>query len=156
AELARLTVDRSNTLLRQGVTTIEVKSGYGLQIEEEFKILRAIKKANAGTAADLVPTCLAAHMLPRDFAGSEDEYLDLMAEVLLPQLKAEQLAVRVDAFVEKTAFHAGSIKPYLQRARALGFDLTVHADQFSTSGSRLAVELGARSADHLEASTATE
>ncbi|MEZ0452962.1 imidazolonepropionase [Sphingobacterium thalpophilum] len=156
AELARLTVDRSNTLLRQGITTIEVKSGYGLQIEEELKILRAIKRANGDTAADLVPTCLAAHMLPRDFAGSEDEYLDLMAEVLLPQLKAEQLAARVDAFVEKTAFHAGSIKPYLQRARALGFDLTVHADQFSTSGSRLAVELGARSADHLEASTATE
>jgi imidazolonepropionase len=155
-ELVKLTAQRSNFLLLQGVTTIEVKSGYGLQLEAELKILRAIKQANQQTHADLIPTCLAAHILPRDFFGSAEEYLDLMAEVLLPQLKAEGLARRVDAFIEQTAFHAETVKPYLRRAKMMGFDLTVHADQFSTSGSQIAVELGARSADHLEASTAWE
>ncbi|MNG74827.1 Imidazolonepropionase [compost metagenome] len=155
-ELVQLTIDRSDFLLRQGVTTIEVKSGYGLQVEGELKILRAIKRANGQTAADLIPTCLAAHMLPRDYKGSAKDYLDLMEATLFPELKAQQLANRVDAFIEKTAFDAETIKPYLQRAKEMGFDLTVHADQFSTSGSQVAVELGARSADHLEASTAVE
>ncbi|MDF2515549.1 MAG: imidazolonepropionase [Sphingobacterium sp.] len=155
-ELVQLTIDRANFLLRQGITTIEVKSGYGLQVEEELKILRAIKRANNQTAADLIPTCLAAHMLPRDYKGSAKDYLDLMEATLFPELKAQQLANRVDAFIEKTAFDAQTIRPYLQRAKEMGFDVTVHADQFSTSGSQVAVELGARSADHLEASTTLE
>lgn len=155
-ELVQLTIDRSYFLLRQGITTIEVKSGYGLQVEEELKILRAIKRANNQTAADLIPTCLAAHMLPRDYKGSAKDYLDLMETTLFPELKAQQLANRVDAFIEKTAFDAETVRPYLQRAKEMGFDLTVHADQFSTSGSQVAVELGARSADHLEASTTVE
>ena len=155
-ELVQLTIDRANFLLRQGITTIEAKSGYGLQVEEELKILRAIKRANNQTAADLIPTCLAAHILPRDYKGSAKDYLDLMEATLFPELKAQQLANRVDAFIEKTAFDAQTIRPYLQRAKEMGFDVTVHADQFSTSGSQVAVELGARSADHLEASTALE
>lgn len=155
-DLVQLTVDRAAFLLAQGVTTVEVKSGYGLQVEEELKILRAIKKANQVAAADLVPTCLAAHMLPMDYKGTAKDYLDLMEGTLFPELKAQQLSNRVDAFIEKTAFDAETIRPYLQRAKAMGFDLTVHADQFSTSGSQVAVELGARSADHLEASTAVE
>ncbi|MDR2272300.1 MAG: imidazolonepropionase [Sphingobacterium sp.] len=155
-DLVQLTVNRAAFLLAQGITTVEVKSGYGLQVEEELKILRAIKRANTQTAADLIPTCLAAHMLPRDYKGSAKDYLDLMEATLFPELKAQQLANRVDAFIEKTAFDAETIRPYLQRAKEMGFDLTVHADQFSTSGSQVAVELGARSADHLEASTAVE
>ena len=142
--------------MAQGITTIEVKSGYGLEVKEELKILRAIKKANELTAADLVPTCLAAHMLPRDYKGSAKDYLDLMETALFPELKAQQLSNRVDAFIEKTAFDAETIRPYLQRAKEMGFDLTVHADQFSASGSQIAVELGARSADHMEASTVVE
>lgn len=155
-DLKQLTVDRALFLLAQGVTTIEVKSGYGLEVKEELKILRAIKKANELTAADLVPTCLAAHMLPRDYKGFAKDYLDLMETALFPELKAQQLSNRVDAFIEKTAFDAETIRPYLQRAKEMGFDLTIHADQFSTSGSQIAVELGARSADHMEASTAVE
>ena len=155
-QLVQLTVERARFLLRQGVTTIEVKSGYGLQVKEELKILSAIKTANRMTDADLIPTCLAAHMLPRDFDGGAKEYLDQMETVLFPLLKTEQLSNRIDAFIEKTAFQADVIKPYLQRAKEMGFDLTVHADQFTTSGSQIAVELGARSADHLEASTSTE
>ncbi|WP_312340518.1 imidazolonepropionase [Sphingobacterium sp.] len=155
-ELVDLTIQRANFLLRQGITTIEVKSGYGLNVEEELKILRAIQESNRRTAADLIPTCLAAHMLPRDFSGSAQEYLHQIAEVLFPRLKSEQLSNRIDAFIEASAFQGEEILPYLQKAKEMGFDLTIHADQFTTSGSQIAVELGAKSADHLEASTAVE
>lgn len=155
-ELKKLTLQRADDLLKQGVTTIEVKSGYGLRVDEELKTLRAIKQANLSSFADLVPTCLAAHMLPKDFEGTAAEYLTLMANELFPVLQGEELTHRVDAFVEKSAFSAEEIVPYYQRAKEMGFDITVHADQFSTSGSHLAVELGAVSADHLEASTANE
>lgn len=142
---------RAQRHLLQGVTTIEVKSGYGLSVEQELKMLRAIKEAN--TTADLLPTCLAAHMLPKDFEGSAEAYLAQMSEELFPQLREEGLAHRVDAFVEASAFTAEEIKPYFQKAKDMGFDLTLHADQFTTCGaSKLAVELGALSADHLEAS----
>lgn len=155
-ELIDLTIQRADFLLRQGITTIEVKSGYGLNVEEELKILRAIQESNCRTAADLIPTCLAAHMLPRDFNGSAKDYLHQIAEVLFPKLKSERLSNRIDAFIEATAFQKEEILPYLQKAKEMGFDLTIHADQFTTSGSQIAVELGAKSADHLEASTAIE
>jgi len=155
-ELIDLTTQRADFLLRQGITTIEVKSGYGLHVEEELKILRAIQESNRRTAADLIPTCLAAHMLPRDFSGSAKDYLHQMAEVLFPKLKLEGLSNRIDAFIEATAFQGEEILPYLRKAKEMGFDLTIHADQFTTSGSQIAVELGAKSADHLEASTAVE
>lgn len=141
--------------LDQGVTTLEVKSGYGLSVEEELKMLRAIKQARKKTPASLVPTCLAAHMEPRDWTGPRD-YLETMAEELFPILRSEDLAHRVDAFVEESAFSPDQILPYLQKAKEMGFDITVHADQFSVGGSRVAVELGAISADHLEASGAVE
>lgn len=137
--------------LKKGVTTLEVKSGYGLSVAEELKMLRAIKAANEKTAATLVPTCLAAHMLPKDWSGSRD-YLEMIMAELFPILRAEGLAQRVDAFVEESAFSPAQILPYFQRARAMGFDITVHADQFTVGGSRVAVEMGAVSADHLEAS----
>lgn len=155
ATVAALTADivtRADRHLRAGVTTMEVKSGYGLSTTAELKQLRAIRAAAEATAADLVPTCLAAHILPRDFAGDQVAYLDHIANELLPQIRAEGLANRVDIFVEETAFGVSTARRYLERAQAAGFDVTVHADQFSTGGSELAVALGARSADHLEAS----
>lgn len=155
-ELATLTAQRANHLLQQGITTIEVKSGYGLQEEQELKILRAIKQAQAFTSADLIPTCLAAHMKPRDFEGSQQAYLNGVLERLLPQIKRENLSTRVDIFVEESAFDVESSREFLRQAQVMGFELTVHADQFSTGGSALAVELSARSADHLEASTEEE
>lgn len=154
--LVQLTMQRAAFLLQQGITTIEVKSGYGLTVQEELKLLRSIKKANERAEADLIPTCLAAHMVPKDYTGTANDYLDLMVRELLPVLKEQQLANRVDAFIERTAFDAEIIRPYLQHAKDLGFDLTIHADQFSTSGSQVAVEFGALSADHLESSTPTE
>jgi imidazolonepropionase len=149
-ELTRLLVQRANRHLSEGVTTIEVKSGYGLSIDAERKQLQAIKAAD--TRATLIPTCLAAHMLPKDFNGSAEEYLQHILTDLLPVLKKENLTNRIDIFIEQSAFDTDKAMCYLTQARQMGFDLTVHADQFTTGGSEVAVRAGALSADHLEAS----
>ncbi|WP_127022301.1 imidazolonepropionase [Flagellimonas beolgyonensis] len=148
-------VSRSKKHLKNGITTIEVKSGYGLSVDEELKMLRAIKKANATVSATLVPTCLAAHMKPKDW-NQDKAYLDEIINTLFPIIKSENLAQRVDAFVEESAFSPEEIKPYFQKAKDMGFDITVHADQFTIGGSQVAVDFGAVSADHLEASTEKE
>ncbi len=155
-ELVKSTMKIANRHLKNGVTTIEVKSGYGLSIDEELKMLRAIKDANASVSADLIPTCLAAHMLPKDHSGNGEEYLSEISSGLFPILKEQGLTNRIDAFIEESAFSKDEIAPYFQKVRDMGFDITVHADQFSTSGSEVAVEFGAVSADHLEASTQKE
>lgn len=155
-ELAEKTSRNANRHLSEGVTTIEVKSGYGLSVDEELKMFRAIQKAKVSTSADLIPTCLAAHMKPRDFVGSNSKYLAEISEQLFPILKAEKLCNRIDAFVEKSAFSPEEIKPYFQKAKDSGFDITVHADQFSPGGSEVAILFGAKSVDHLEASTEKE
>ncbi|MDG4944942.1 imidazolonepropionase [Weeksellaceae bacterium KMM 9713] len=155
-ELTQGIVDRANELLALGITTVEVKSGYGLTVEEELKMLRAIKEANKRTKQNLIPTCLAAHTLPKDFEGSHAEYLKLMQEELFPVLIEENLAKRMDAFIEEEAFDEAVTIPYFQKAKEMGFDITVHADQFSTGGSEVAIKIGAVSADHLEASTQKE
>lgn len=145
-------IHRAQRHLSSGITTIEVKSGYGLSIDEELKMLRAIKKANLQTSADLITTCLAAHVLPKDFEGDHAAYLQEISEKLFPILLKEGLTNRIDAFIEEEAFSAEITGTYFQKAKELGFDLTVHADQFSTSGSEVAVNYEALSADHLEAS----
>jgi len=154
--LAGNTVARANRHLQEGVTTIEVKSGYGLDLVNEIKMLQAIQSASLHTAATLVPTCLAAHMLPKDYKGAPAEYLSWILAELLPVIQAEQLAKRVDIFIEETAFTPTDARTFLLAAKQLGFAATVHADQFSTGGSAVAVEAGALSADHLEASTEKE
>lgn len=152
-ELVRGIIQRANRHLRHGVTTLEVKSGYGLSVEEELKMLYAIRDANKELQIDLIPTCLAAHMVPRDFNGSAADYLLMISNELFPQLQSEGLANRIDAFVEEGAFTRETITPYFIKAKEMGFDITVHADQFSTGGSEVAVLFNAKSADHLEAST---
>ncbi len=149
-------VKRANRHIRDGVTTIEVKSGYGLSVEEELKMLCAIQSVDKELSADLVSTCLAAHILPKDFDGNHAEYLTIVAEELFPQLKAEKLTNRIDAFIEEEAYSAVVIEPYFNAAANHGFDITVHADQFSTGGSEVAIRHRAVSADHLEASTEKE
>ena len=155
-ELIKRTTKLANRHLKSGVTTIEVKSGYGLSVDEELKMLRAIAATNANVSADLISTCLAAHMLPKDYEGNQTEYLAEISEKLFPILKDENLTNRIDAFIEESAFSAEQIAPYFQKAKSLGFDITVHADQFSTSGSKVAIDFQAISADHLEASTQKE
>ena len=155
-KLVQLTLQRANRHLKDGITTIEVKSGYGLSVPDELKILRAIQEANESSYADLIPTCLAAHILPKDFQGTQRDYLKAIVEELFPILQIEGLANRIDAFIEDTAFTPEDIQSYFQRAKEMGFDITVHADQFHAGGSQVAVNYGAISADHLEASADKE
>ena len=155
-ELEEGITKRANKHLKNGVTTIEVKSGYGLSVYEELKMLRAIKNVDNRIKADLISTCLAAHMHPKDYPGTASEYLEEISISLFPLLKEESLTTRIDAFIEEGAFTAEVIAPYFKKAKEMGFTITVHADQFSTGGSKVAVDFNAISADHLEASTAEE
>jgi len=150
-ELLTTLLERINFLISLGITTIEVKSGYGLDVENELKMLRMIKKAQEQTKATLVPTCLSAHLKPRDFPGSNEDYLNYILTEILPKVKEENLAKRVDIFIEKSAFQPEESKAFLLKTKDLGFEITVHADQFTPGSSRIAVEVGAKSADHLEA-----
>ena len=150
-ELLKTILERINSLISQGITTIEIKSGYGLDVENELKMMRVIQKAQTFTKATLVPTCLSAHLKPRDFEGTSQEYLNYILREILPKVKAENLAKRVDIFIEKSAFLPEESKEFLLKAKELGFEITVHADQFTSGSSRIAVEVGAKSADHLEA-----
>jgi imidazolonepropionase len=155
-ELAELTAQRAKKLIEQGVTTIEVKSGYGLSVDQELKILEAIKLADKNTDADLIPTCLAAHILPKDFDGTETEYLQHIISKLLPEVLKRKLANRVDIFVEKNAFSVQAAKTYLLKAKEMGFDIVLHGDQFTVGSALLANETSTLSIDHLEAANEQE
>ena len=150
--LVQLTAGRAHQAILNGVTTMEVKSGYSLDVQGEIRLLKVIAKTDKIVSADLISTCLAAHTLPKDFSGSKSEYLRMLTSELLPQVKAEKLSNRIDIFVEKSAFSVEEAKEYLQKAKEMGFRLTVHADQFTRGASALACQIGAASADHLEVS----
>lgn len=149
-ELSESALLRANRLIENGITTIEVKSGYGLSVEDELKMLEAIQKLKNSTRATIVPTFLGAHMKPRDFEGSDAEYLQLLVDEVFPIIQENAWANRVDIFTEQTAFSIEDSREYLQKAKEFGFELTVHADQFTAGSSIMAVELGALSVDHLE------
>ena len=145
-ELTAIGQERAERFLKQGVSTIEVKSGYALTAEGEMKMLRA---AGAIRRARIVRTFLGAHAIPKEFKSAE-AYIDYLLEEALPQLKKEGLACRADIFIEQGYFSKELGKKYLSRFREEGFDLAVHADQLSRcGGAELAVELKARSAEHL-------
>ena len=141
----RAAVDRHRGwMLRHGTTTFEGKSGYGLDRETELGQLRAV------AAAGGVPTWLGAHAVPPEFEGDADAYLDFALAEVLPE--AAQLAQAADVFLERGAFDARQARRYLERCRDAGLALRLHGDQFTESGAiPLAIELGARSVDHLEA-----
>ena len=151
SELLEKLLERINRLISLGITTIEIKSGYGLNVESELKMLRVIKKAQEKTKATLVPTCLSAHLKPKDFEATSSAYLQYILDEILPKVKQENLAKRVDIFIEKSAFQPEESRKFLEKAKDLGFEITVHADQFTAGSSKIAVEVGAVSADHLEA-----
>lgn len=151
-DLRVLLTERVHQMMLSGITTMEVKTGYGLSTVQELKLLRVIKEMAGRAVPDIISTCLAAHMKPFDFKGSVTDYLQMVLSELLPVVQREALSDRVDIFVEESAFTVAEARDYLQRAKAMGFELTVHADQFTTGGALLAVEMGALSADHLEAS----
>lgn len=149
--LVKLMQNRTNKLLSNGITTVEIKSGYGLGVEYELKMLRAIREVKQLHQAEVVPTCLAAHIVPKEM-NNEIEYLQLILDEMVPVIKKENLCNRFDIFVEEGAFSVDASKSYLQNLRKEGFQLTIHGDQFTTGGSQLAVDCGAMSVDHLEAS----
>ena len=140
-------------LMADGVTTLEVKSGYGLDLENEAKMLRVARQLGEQWPVDIVTTCLAAHALPPEFSDA-DAYIDYLCDTLLPVIAEQNLADAVDGFCEKIAFSPEQIKRYLQTAAGLDLPLKLHAEQLSAlGGSRLAAELGALSVDHLEYAT---
>ena len=122
-ELLKTLLERINVLLSLGITNIEVKSGYGLDVENELKMLRIIKKAQSQTVATLVPTCLSAHLKPRDFDGDNKAYLDYILNEILPKVKEENLSQRVDIFIEKSAFQPEESKEFLLKTKDLGFEI---------------------------------
>ena len=149
-KLVELILDRAKQHLQRGITTIEVKSGYGLNLDDELKMLRAIKKANEKIAVRLIPTFLGAHIKPKDFDGSHGEYLDFVLQEVVPIIVEEKLATRADIFVEEGAFDIDVARIYAKNLKLKGFDVTMHVDQFHPGGSKLAIEEGSVSADHLE------
>jgi len=152
-ELLRCLLMRIDKLVKQGVSTVEIKSGYGLKLDCELKMLRAINHAKEISPARIVPTCLAAHTLPKDFKGDSREYLDYVIEYVLPVVQEELLSDRVDIFIDESAFGLAESKLFLRRARALDFDITVHTKNFTEDFLRIAVDCYAKSADHIESTT---
>jgi len=149
--LENLMKSRAEQMVRCGITTCEVKSGYGLNLKDEVKMLQAIQSVSNQQPLEMIPTCLAAHVKAKEFASNE-EYLQFIVEILLPYVKEKRLSKRVDIFVEKGAFTIEEGRKYLNKAKQMGFAITIHADQFTRGGSQLAAELKAVSADHLEVS----
>jgi imidazolonepropionase len=152
---------RLNRMLAHGTTTAEVKTGYGLDTENELKMLEAIRRLNAEHPVDLVPTFLGAHAVPSEYQGRTNEYVDLVVEEMLPATKSQivnrESQIFCDVFCDEGAFSLEQSRRVLEAAvssdvtaQALGFGLKIHADEFKPlGGTRLAVELGAISADHL-------
>jgi imidazolonepropionase len=137
--------------LRCGTTTVEAKSGYGLTVDDELKMLRAIRRLNEETPLRYVPTFLGAHTVPDEFAGRSADYVELVVNEMLPRVARAKLAEYCDVFCEAGAFSVEEARRVLIAARQLGFGLRLHADQLSLNGgAALAAELGATTADHLE------
>ena len=138
-------------MLRSGTTTLEAKSGYGLDRATELKMLRVLQRLDQEGPVRIIPTLLAAHTLPPEFASRRQEYVRFVAEELIPEVRAQQLARYCDAFCDDHAFTVDECRTVLARASANGLGLRIHAEQFrSGTGAALAAELGAATADHLE------
>ncbi len=151
-ELVERALPRLKRMLHNGVTTVEIKSGYGLTVKDELKMLEAIKRLGSLQPIELVGTYLAAHTTPRDFADDPDAYLDLILdESVLARIRDEKLAEFCDVFCERTAFDVQRSRRVLTTAKRFGLTPKLHADQMTQTGAtRLAGEVGAISADHLE------
>jgi imidazolonepropionase len=150
-DLVRIGKRYAQWFLRGGTTTIEAKSGYGLTVEDELKILRAIKQLNEETALSYVPTFLGAHDIPEEYKSRRTTYVDLVVNEMLPRVAEEKLAEYCDVFCEEDVFSGDESWKILSAARCHGLGLRIHADQLSLlGGARLAAELNAVTADHLE------
>ncbi|HEY5716651.1 MAG TPA: imidazolonepropionase [Psychromonas sp.] len=139
------------SLIKDGVTTLEIKSGYGLSLEHEAKMLQVARSLSDDLPVEIKTTCLAAHALPPEFEGRGDDYIDYLCNELLPQIAKSGLADAVDAFCEGIAFSPAQVQRYFNVAQSLGLPVKLHAEQLSSlGGSKLAARYQALSADHLE------
>jgi imidazolonepropionase len=151
AELFSAARPRLEALIAEGVTTVEIKSGYGLNVEDELKILRVARRLGQELPVRVSTTLLAAHSVPPEYTGRGDAYIDLICSELIPCVAAEGLADAVDVFCERIAFTIAQAERVFIAAREYGLGLKIHAEQLSPSGAAtLAVKYRAWSADHLE------
>jgi imidazolonepropionase len=151
ASLLRSALTRLDPLLAEGVTTIEVKSGYGLETETELRMLRVARRLARVRPVEVRTTFLGAHAVPEEFQGDVDGYVERVCRAMLPQVAAEGLADAVDAFCETIAFSPAQTRRVFEAARAFGLPVKLHAEQLSNQGgAALAAAFGALSADHLE------
>ena len=150
-ELYAAALPRVQALAAEGVGTIEIKSGYGLSIESELKMLSVARLLGEATPVTIRTTLLAAHTVPPEFQGDADAYIDLICDELLPEVVAGRLADAVDAYCESIAFSADQVAKLFERSTELGLPVKLHADQLSDGdGAALAARFNALSADHLE------
>ncbi|MFN2477186.1 MAG: imidazolonepropionase [Chthoniobacterales bacterium] len=150
-ELEAETLQHLRQFLACGTTTIEAKSGYGLAVDDELKILRVIRSVAAQSPIDLIPTFLGAHAIPPEFDRDPAAYVELLINEMLPRVAAEKLAAYCDIFCEHGYFDVAESRRILRAAEQHGFKLRMHVDQLTNSGgAALAAELGATTADHLE------
>ncbi|ROM63823.1 imidazolonepropionase [Pseudomonas brassicacearum] len=150
-ELFASAAKRLKSLMHDGVTTVEIKSGYGLDLASERKILRVIRRLGAELPVSVRSTCLAAHALPPEYADRADDYIEHICAEMLPALAAEGLVDAVDAFCEYLAFSPAQVERVFICAQQLGLPVKLHAEQLSSlHGSSLAARYQALSADHLE------
>lgn len=152
-QLLQMAKQRVDRFMDQGVATIEIKSGYALDLKNEVKMLQVIKDISGlypqKTAPKIISTFLGAHAKPPEFSSYTD-YLHFLVEKVLPAIKKKNLSQRVDIFIEKNFFEASDAEVFLKKASALGFYLTIHANQLSLSGgAELALKLNSKSADHV-------
>jgi imidazolonepropionase len=151
ADLAASALTRLDALLAEGVTTIEIKSGYGLDRETEIRILRVARELAQWRPVDVVTSYLGAHALPPEFKDDREAYLRLVCKDVLPAVAEQGLADAVDAFCEGIAFSVAETRRVFEAARALGLPVKLHAEQLSNlGGAKLAAEFGALSVDHVE------
>jgi len=149
-ELAQLCLDRLNSMLLQGTTTVEAKSGYGLDWKTEIKQLEALQQAQKLHPVEIVPTFLGAHEVPAEYRENKPGYLELLTRTVMPEVRRKGLAEFFDVFCETGVYSLEETRVLAEEAKRLGFKVRLHADEFSPlGGAELAVELEAISADHL-------
>ena len=150
-ELYEGALERLNNLIKLGTGAIEIKSGYGLTLEAELKMLRVIKRLKENTEVSIKSTFLGAHALPKEYKNNKDGYMDLVINEMLPKVASEELADYVDIFCEKGYFTVEDTIRLLEAAKTYGLQAKTHVNQFnSIGGVKASVELGALSVDHLE------
>lgn len=149
-ELVSLCLSRLDNMLLHGSTTVEGKSGYGLNLEEEIKQLEALREAARLHPIDIVPTFMGAHEVPLEFKHKKSEYIDLLINQILPRVKEKNLAEFFDVFCEEGVYSIEETRKLVRAAKKAGLKIRIHADEFSSlGGAQLAAEEGAGSADHL-------